>query len=157
MPVLARKTRVWRIADRGFPLYSGYGAMIYGGRWNSPGTEVIYAAKSLEGALLELRVHTAGLPPPKKHGYIWIDLPAGLSYDVMSRSSLPNWRNLESQTRAYGDHWARTKGSFLLIVPSVIVPAPYTNLLINPNHPEAASIKYLRMPKPLSWDSRLFE
>ncbi len=80
---------------------------MYGARWNSQGTEVIYAASTLEGALLELRVHTSGLPPPSKLGYIWIDLPAGTTYERAARSQIPDWRRSQEATSEFGDKWIR--------------------------------------------------
>ncbi len=156
MPTLRGKRRVWRIADRSFPLYSGFGAFTFGARWNSPGSEVIYAGGSLEGAILELRVHTGNLPAPSKHGYIWIDLPSGLSIERVSRSEISGWRKSQDLTRTFGDKWLRELRSCVLIVPSVIVPAPYVNYLINPRHAEATQISFLKVPRSLRWDSRLF-
>ena len=122
MAVLAAKKRVWRIGDRNFPLYSPFGAARYGARWNSPGVEVVYAAESLEGAMLEVRVHTNGLAPPRSHGYIWIDLPKGLSYERLGPRALKGWRASEAVAREFGDEWARSRRSCLLFVPSAVVP-----------------------------------
>lgn len=80
--------RVWRIGDRAYPIFSAEGARLNGGRWNSPGVPVIYAAKTLEGAMLELRAHTAGLPPPGTHGAVWADLPRDLSVERVARSEI---------------------------------------------------------------------
>ena len=156
MAILLAKRRVWRIGDRNFPLFSAFGAAHFGARWNSPGTEVIYAGGSLEGAMLEVRVHTNGLPPPRSHGYIWIDLPKGLSYEQIRPGDVKGWRNSESITQEIGDRWARSKSSCLLFVPSIVVPSPYTNVLINPNHPEASKIVHKARPDALHWDRRLF-
>ena len=38
--------------------YSGEGARLYGGRWNSPGVSVVYLAGSVSLAMLEVLVHT---------------------------------------------------------------------------------------------------
>ncbi len=156
MDVLAAKRRVWRIGDRNYPLFSAFGAARYGARWNSPGTEVIYAAESLEGAMLEVRVHTNGLAPPRSHGYIWIDLPKGLSYERLGHRSLKGWRASEAVTREFGDEWARSRRTCLLLVPSAVVPGAYRNVLINPHHPEAVRIVPKARPLALHWDERLF-
>jgi RES domain-containing protein len=50
--------QVFRVADRRFPLFDGTGARIVGGRWNSPGRPLIYAAETFAGALLEVLVHS---------------------------------------------------------------------------------------------------
>ena len=150
------KRRVWRIADRNFPLYSAYGALTFGGRWNSPGVGVIYAAESLEGAMLEVRVHTNGLTPPKSQGHIWIDLPKGLSAERIGHRTVRGWRSSEAVSRAFGDEWVRSGRSCVLFVPSIVVPGEYRNVLINPAHPEAARIVHKAKPSALVWDRRLF-
>ena len=45
--------RAYRIADVRQPIFDGNGAALYGGRWNSPGRRVIYAAETYAGAMLE--------------------------------------------------------------------------------------------------------
>ena len=49
--------RAFRIADRRHPIFDGTGAKLNGGRWNSPGRPVIYAAETFAGGLLEALVH----------------------------------------------------------------------------------------------------
>lgn len=154
---LSDQLRVWRLGDTRFPLYSSVGARLIGGRWNSPGIDVIYAAATLEGAMLELRVHTNGLPPPLRHGYIWIDIPAGASREVVTNRTIKGWRQSAAATQAFGDRWVREKRSCILLVPSVIVPRPFFNVVINPAHSDAQGIVHLMKPRRLKWDSRLFE
>ncbi len=48
----------FRIADKRFPIFDGTGARLVGGRWNSPGKAVIYAAETFAGAVLEVLVHS---------------------------------------------------------------------------------------------------
>ena len=38
--------RIWRLCRRPFADLSGDGARLYGGRWNSPGRPMVYAAES---------------------------------------------------------------------------------------------------------------
>lgn len=45
--------RVWRIAREVYPLLDGEGARRWGGRWNSPGTPIVYTASSSALAVLE--------------------------------------------------------------------------------------------------------
>ena len=49
----------WRITKQKHAksAFSGEGARIYGGRWNSPGTPIIYTAQSQALAVLEVLVH----------------------------------------------------------------------------------------------------
>ena len=50
--------RVWRIARERYDPLSGEGARLYGGRWNSPGRPVVYAAGHSALAVLEALVWT---------------------------------------------------------------------------------------------------
>src|SRR5437016_5075493 len=56
----------FRIVKRRFvrSAFSGEGARLCGGRWNSIGTSMVYTAGSLSLAILEWRVHLAQWPPP---------------------------------------------------------------------------------------------
>lgn len=49
--------RAYRIADRRHKIFDGQGAATFGGRWNSPGRRVIYAAETFAGAMLEVLVN----------------------------------------------------------------------------------------------------
>ncbi len=55
-----------RIVTRKFAssAFSGDGARLFGGRWNSIGTSMVYTASSLSLAILEWRVHLAQWPAP---------------------------------------------------------------------------------------------
>jgi RES domain-containing protein len=53
----------------------------------------------------------------------------------------------------FGDAWVRERRSAILVVPSVVVPSE-NNILINPNHPDAAHITY-GAPASFSYDPRL--
>ena len=69
--------RVWRItktkhADGAF---EGEGARLYGGRWSSPGTRIVYAAESLALAVLEVLVHLQHTPTLSAYCVFTIDFP----------------------------------------------------------------------------------
>ena len=59
----------WRIvrAARVNSAFTGEGARIYGGRWNSRGTAVIYVSEHESLAALELLVHLTPLPPDDRY------------------------------------------------------------------------------------------
>jgi RES domain-containing protein len=52
----------YRLSSSRYPAHSGKGAALHGGRWNLPGTEVIYTSESRSLAALEILVQFAVLP-----------------------------------------------------------------------------------------------
>lgn len=75
--------RAFRVADRRHPLFDGSGAALHGGRWNSPGRRVIYAAQTYAGALLETLVHANIGRIPKHQAWIEILVPADIAIEEM--------------------------------------------------------------------------
>ena len=149
--------RVFRVADRRFPLFDGMGARLTGGRWNSPGRPVIYAAQTFAGALLETLVHANLGRVPKTDAVIEITIPDSLIIESLSENDLPGWDD-ENQTvsRAFGDGWLIEKRSAVLLVPSVITQGHERNVLINPDHRDFSQIT-ASAPEPVNWDRRLFQ
>ena len=82
---------VFRVADRRFPIFDGTGALLVGGRWNSPGRPVIYAAETFAGALLEILVHSNLGRVPKTHAAIEISIPDRVSVEILDALKLPKW------------------------------------------------------------------
>lgn len=68
--------KAYRLADERYPIFDGGGAMLLGGRWNSPGRRVIYASFTFSGAMLEVLVHTNTGRVPSHYVYIEITIPA---------------------------------------------------------------------------------
>ncbi|PZW47107.1 RES domain-containing protein [Humitalea rosea] len=135
----------WRLCRAPYADLTGAGALAWGGRWNSPGRAVVYAADHPALAVLEVRVHL-DLPPEL--------IPADY---VLLRLSLPKAETIPSlpeDPRALGDAWLAEGRSPVLRVPSVIVPGAWT-LLLNPRHPQAAEAAILEQV-PFSFDRRLW-
>jgi RES domain-containing protein len=146
---------VWRIGDRRFSVFTSYGAMTHGARWNSPGIAVIYASSSITGAMLEVRAHANGIDPPDQ-SYISIQIPETVSVEVVQRSQVKGWNNASClASRQFGDLWVDEHRSCVLIVPSVVAPSPAFNIIISTAHPEFKLINHSK-PKHLKWDPRLF-
>jgi RES domain-containing protein len=155
--LLPEPMRVFRIGDpKGrYPIYSGEGAAVTEGRWHSRGQEVIYASVNYATAMLEKLAHYNGVLPQGQH-FIEIEIPAGTSYEQVTKDSLPEWSLRNSpQARAYGSTWLEEKRTAILIVPSYVAREE-NNVLINPHHPHAPKI-CPSLEKPVWWDSRLFE
>ena len=125
-------TTVWRICRRPFADLSGDGARLYGGRWNTPGRPLIYAAETAALAVLEVRVHLDldWDMLPDDYVLVAIDTAAIVAETIHEPPDDP---------QTIGDAWIEFRRSALLRVPSWIVPKSY-NVLINPAHPDALSI-----------------
>ena len=146
----------YRIADARHPIFDATGAMLHGGRWNSRGLRVIYAAETYAGALLEVLVHSNLSQPPKNHKVIRIHTPGTVVMETLSPTELPDWYAEDMRTsRAFGDRWLRENRTAILRVPSVSTTGRESNLLFNPLHPQFALIK-AGEPEPVDWDARLF-
>ncbi|HUF57643.1 MAG TPA: RES domain-containing protein [Thermohalobaculum sp.] len=128
----------WRLVNpRYAPGIDGEGARRWGGRWNSPGRPVVYAASSLALAVLEYFVH---VPPAMRRAGRFPELVAvrlsvaakGIG-DADAEGILGGGG--DAICRARGDAWLRDGATPALRVPSVIVPQE-SNLLLNPHHPD---------------------
>lgn len=132
---------------------SGEGAFKYGGRWNSPGSRMLYTSSSRSLAILEILVHWQQPDPPPGFVVMVLFVPDRLvSKNVVATP--PDWQQDQAWTREAGDRWITEKPTLLLRVPSVVVPAE-PNYLVNPLHPDASEIRVVAT-EPLGFDKRLF-
>lgn len=138
-----RAEQVWRIAkhtaDYRADDLSGGGAKITGGRWNSKGNAVVYAASTIALATLETLAHLGDNIAIRNAFLVRVDIPPSvwrLRQIVDAQILEPTWlaEPPGSTTIGYGDIWLNAMRSPLLLVPSVIVPEEH-NVLINPHHP----------------------
>jgi RES domain-containing protein len=147
--------RAFRIADMRHAIFDGTGAMLYAARWNSAGRRVIYAAETYAGALLEILVHASG-SVPRSHDYIEIEIPAGLSIEVITPEDIPHWDSTSFEAaRTFGNRWYDERRTPVLMVPSVVTLVE-RNVLINQEHPDFARIRASK-PQAARWDARLWK
>lgn len=139
--------RVWRLCRAAFADLSGEGARLHGGRWNSPGRSMVYAADSAALAVLEVRVHLDLPPDLLPDDYVLVTIDLG-DPPVETVAELPG------DPRAVGDQWLAQQRSPVLRVPSFVVPES-GNLLFNPAHPLAAAARVV-MTRPFTFDRRLW-
>lgn len=147
----------WRVTKAAYArtAFDGEGARRAGGRFNSKGTAVVYAADSLALALLEVAVHL-----PSYHGLrgrvaFRLTFEASI-VNTLTESDLPaDWRSMPPAraTQQLGDAWVREGQSAVLRVPSVVVPGAY-NLVLNPAHEDFSRIE-IEEPFPVPIDERL--
>ena len=148
--------RAYWIADRRFPIFDGTGAQRLGGRWNSPGHAVIYAAETFSGALLEVLVHANLGRVPRTQAVVEIAIPDLLPIETISARHLAGWNAPDPVvSRAFGDRWLSERRTAVLRVPSVATGGREQNVLLNPAHPDFAVIA-ASAPEPVIWDERLF-
>jgi RES domain-containing protein len=145
----------YRIADSRHPLFDPTGAFLQGGRWNSKGRRVIYAASTYAGALLETLAHANIGRIPKTFAYIEITIPQGIVVDQVHADEISGWSTDDYfASRERGDRWHTGKAAAILLVPSAVTGGIETNVLINVDHPDFPKIT-ASDPKPVIWDPRL--
>ena len=154
MPLVA-----WRITTKGDPglAFDGEGARLHGGRWNRPGTRLVYASENLSLAALELFVHVDPEDLPRALFRFRVELPDD-TFEVFPRERLPaSWREYPApdETAAIGTDWARRGEGLALLVPSVIVPDE-NNVLLNPVHPRFRELE-IGAGEPFSFDPRMWK
>ncbi len=154
--VLPDTTEAWRLvkAIHAAAAFEGEGAFRFGGRWNSPGTRVVYASSSLALAALEFLVHIDPAAPVPELTAFRISIPAD---DIETATLRPSAEGTDFPplpvTRAAGDSWAAEKRSAVLRVASAVVPTE-SNVLIDPAHPRFGALK-IRAAQPFRFDPRL--
>ena len=149
-------TRAWRIVreDHRSAAFDGEGAWLFGGRWNSRGTRIVYTSITLSLAALETLVH---LNPPVAFKYVAIPIEFDEAIvETVAAMDLPADWNEEPpppSTAEIGDRWVRESRSAVLKLPSVIISAEL-NYLLNPAHSDFKRID-IGTPMPFSFDPRL--
>jgi RES domain-containing protein len=142
-------------AEHADAMWTGAGSRREGGRWNSPGCAIVYAAESRSLATLEL---LADLDPPRKlRGYVI----AGVSFgneqvQRIERHKLPaGWDATDppKTLQQLGDDWCARCDRVVLAVPSAVMSEEW-NYLLNPAHGDFAALEKTP-PTPLVLDARL--
>jgi RES domain-containing protein len=147
----------WRIvrAARVNSAFSGEGARVYGGRWNSRGTTVVYVSEHESLAALELLVHLTPLSPNARYLSFRLEWEDKLTEHFPIKNLTPRWSAEPPtfQTMQIGDEWVRDGKSVALAVPSVLSTSEM-NFLLNPKHADFKKIK-ISQPTEYRFDSRL--
>lgn len=149
--------RAWRLVQARYAAgaLNGEGARLFGGRWNSPGTRMVYLSDSPSLAALEILVHTRSPDDLASYLLFAVEFP-GHHLMRLGHDELPEgWNDLMpgTGTQAVGDRWAADGSSLALAVPSAVVPQQ-SNFLLNPEH-HAWSELQVSEPQPFFFDPRL--
>jgi RES domain-containing protein len=143
--------KIWRLVKDKYAhnALNGEGARITGGRWNLPGTSMVYTSGTLSLALLELLVHFDHTALPKGYVYIIIEIPTQIR--------IPKFKSDQKKIdmQEFGTKWVDKSTSLILEVPSMVVPIE-NNYLLNPNHPDFKKLN-ISKPKPFLMDPRLIK
>ena len=130
-------------------LLTGKGAEIFGGRWNYPGTPVIYTASSRSLAILEVMVHMSWQEHlPDDRIMVTLEIPEHSVYTLDTGSLGAHWSDFpyhnDSQKVFEAFRSGRSRDSIALQVPSAIVPQEHNYCL----DPSAAS----DLVKVIGWE-----
>jgi RES domain-containing protein len=149
--------RAWRLSKEKYAsdAFSGEGAKLNGGRWNSKGTPMVYTSEHISLAVLEILV---GLEDPiilPRYVLFRVEFEEGL-VEVLEDDALPgDWRlnPPPRSTQEIGDRWVSEARSAVLCVSGVVIPSE-RNYLLNPRHSDFGEIA-VGDPKPHDFDPRL--
>jgi len=149
----------WRIvkAVNAASAFTGEGARIAGGRWNSPGIAVVYAAGTASLAMLEMLVHLQSRELLRRYVLFEVTFDEALVTAVASRDMPETWKMSppSAEGQGLGDAWVLEEHSAVLKLPSVIVPDEF-NYLLNPSHGDFAKIT-IGPKQSVEFDHRLLK
>lgn len=147
----------WRVVAERYAAsaFDGEGARRAGGRFNSPGTALVYAADTLALSLFEVAVHLPSYRALLGRVAFRVEVPDPLVTEIGEADLPPDWRATPPSrtSQRFGDAWVREARSLALRIPSVLLPH-HTNVLLNPGHPAFGEIG-IGPPEVVPIDPRL--
>ena len=155
--------KLYRLTQKKFANtpFSPEGAKLYGGRWNSKGTEALYFAESESLCSLEVFVHVNNDPNiVDQYDLYRIEIPDKLIAKLGEEDLPKTWRNIPAteETQEIGDEFlnALKPRYAALQVPSTVSPRD-KNYVVNPNHP-AMEVSFKNHEKlEFGFDPRIFK
>jgi RES domain-containing protein len=148
--------RAWRIVREPHVALDGEGARLFGGRWNSSGSPVIYLSASLALCALEILVHLDLEDIPSDYRAVRVEIPDAAPCRQITLDRFPrDWEQGRDSRwfQEQGDTWLADAQELVLQAPSAIVPQE-PNLLLNPRHPLMQAVTISEVV-PFRLDERL--
>lgn len=134
---------------------SGNGAKIFGGRWNTQGTPVLYTAEHISLAVLEILVRADRKTIPLSYKLLKLSVPDTSKEIVVAENRLKrSWEDDLAYTQWMGTELLKAAESLIIKVPSAIVPEE-NNYLLNPAHSDYKKVKIITS-SGFDFDKRLF-
>ena len=141
--------KLWRISE--FADLTGEGGLHYAARWNEGGLAIVYCSDHPSTSLLEILVHSDRDDLPPTYQLLEILVPDKLP--ILQPEVPRDWLDQYSATQRRGTQFLLDLKHPIMRVPSVVMPQA-SNYLLNPNHPDAASIRIVETWR-YPFDSRL--
>lgn len=135
---------------------SGNGAKQLGGRWNYPGTPVIYTSEFRSLALLEILANAGKLEDLQSLQLMEIHLPDQAEIqEILLPKLKKHWNQDLAYTQWLGTEMIRSGNTLVCCCPSSIIHQE-KNYLINPVHPDCKKIRLLSS-EDFYFDPRIFK
>jgi RES domain-containing protein len=148
--------RISKSAERARDI-SGTGAFLYGGRWNSPGTRMLYTSVNSSLAYLENLVHFNEFNTPPALYMTQLEVDEGLIEQIQDWEYPEFWQQPDNlETQVLGDSWIRANKRLGFEVKSAINPSEF-NFLLNPLFPGFHDLVKIVSVTPLEIDPRLLK
>lgn len=143
---------LYRIARALHQELDGEGARRSGGRWNSPGTPVVYASGTRALAALEYLVHIDVDEVPDDLVLMSVSVPDELAVEDVP-DDVVDPRHRSDAERGVGDSWVQSERTAVLSVPSRLIPEE-RNYVLNPQHDAASMVRVVGVRR-FVFDERL--
>jgi len=124
-------------------MFSGIGAAMHGGRWNTKGHHMVYASQSRALATLEISVHLKNTAALQAYSVCQILIPEGYCEEVTEADLPVGWDELVVNplvAQSWGNAWLALGVTPVVKVPSVVLPTEW-NYLLNPEHDQFSAIE----------------
>ena len=128
-------------------MLNGEGAREWGGRFNSPGVRAVYCASTLSLAALEILVHAPRVAILPEYRFLEVRVPDRAIEHIADE-------DIADDTSLIGDERFGGDGILGFSVASFVMPQE-RNVVLNPNHPDFASLVAHGDVEPFTLDERL--